>query len=197
MNYTTSFYSFTITSISFILFSGCCSVSDLTTFKDPGFPKEPYHSLVIVASFSNLEWRQKLETAITDSLIARQLTAVMSYSLASPTQDWTVSELDSLFKTNGAEGYLLLSELSATLVTSYNPGSTFININRGSQTATATTNQGSIQQSVKRTLQVELFDLRTGQRTWIGTLVTKDLVDCHTKIASKIVTSMRSDKVIP
>src|SRR5262249_5362052 len=143
-----------------------CTHTKMTALKDPDAPTVPYKRLLVVAAFSDLESRDRVEARFVKSLARVGINAAGSMRVILPTRQYpTFPDVRSAVEPTGADGilYLQVTEVSAQpeatiTVAHFTPSSWIV----GSYTVVLS----------KMRSEVRLIDTQSGATSWIGTART-------------------------
>jgi hypothetical protein len=143
-----------------------CTHTKMTALKDPDVPSVPYKRLLVVAAFSDLESRDRVETRFVRSLARVGINAAGSMRVILPTRQYpTHDDVRRAVEPTGADAILLLrvTEVSAQpegtiTVGWFTPSSWIV----GSYTVVMS----------KMRSEVRLINTQSGATSWIGTART-------------------------
>ncbi len=107
--------------LSAMALAGCTSTSLVNLWKDPEQPRQPLHSVVVVALRKDVTVRRLWEDAFVQSLKSRGVTATPSYQIF-PTSAPDTAALTEAVKNRGFDALLVVHQLSSETETRYVPG---------------------------------------------------------------------------
>src|SRR5262245_12425000 len=86
-----------------------CTHTNMTAIKDPAAREEPYRRLLVVAAFSDLESRDRIENRFVKQLARVGIDAVPSMRVLLPTRQYqTYEDVRRAVEPTGADGILFL-----------------------------------------------------------------------------------------
>ena len=158
---------FQLLRLSILLVTLGCTKTKMTSIKDPDAPATPYKRILVVAAFSDLESRDRVENRFVKSLASVGIDATGSMRVILPTRQYpTHSDVRQAVEPSGADGILFLrvtevtSQVEALLtIANFTPAGWIV----GSYTV----------ESSRMRSEVRLIDTQSGKTSWIGTARTE------------------------
>lgn len=150
-----------------LIVGSSCTRTKMTAIKDPAARETPYRRLLVVAAFSDLESRDRVENRFVSQLARVGIDAVASLRVILPTRQYpTHEDVRRAVEPTGADGILLLR---VTEVTTQAEGSIGFGYFTPSSWIVGTY---TIERSRMRS-EVRLLDTQTGTTAWMGTARTE------------------------
>ena len=75
-----------------LIFSGCTASTEMAAFRDPEYRNSTFRYIVVEAHTSDLKWRKKIESRLTERLNKIGIDATESSTIFPPTKELTVKE---------------------------------------------------------------------------------------------------------
>lgn len=149
-----------------LTFGASCTHTSMTAIKDPAARDEPYRRLLVVAAFSDLESRDRVENRFVKQLARVGIDAVPSMRVILPTRQYpTHEDVRRAVEPSGADGILFLH---VTEVTTQSEGAIGVGYFTPSSWIVGSY---TVQRSRMRS-EVRLIDTQAGTTAWIGTAHT-------------------------
>ncbi len=156
-----------------------CASTHITAFKDPDFVGKSFHRILVIAPFSDLEYRDTAEKAFIFWFSEFSVDAISSIRIMPPTRDYSNEEFNNVLSKNKIEAVLVITLTDAFTSEAYVPGS--------SRTDAKATLMGNYIQYSSQTRQspgyfiskprvkfeLRLFDVASGKTAWIASSFTK------------------------
>jgi hypothetical protein len=147
----------------------------ITSFKDPAYAGAEFKRIAIIADLSDLEWRKRLESRMTESFKEWGIMAVESNMLIPPTRQWSPEERLNVLAKNGVDGYLSVTVDTTDVTETYIPATYTTTTTRekpdkGKSEETAVTKQqgGYTVTKASTRYRLTLVDRATGRTAWIA-----------------------------
>ncbi len=148
--------------------SSACTKTKMTAIKDPDAPAAPYKRLLVVAAFSDLESRDRVENRFVKSLAQVGIDATGSMRVILPTRQYATHEdVRRAVEPTGADGILFLRVTEVT-----NQVDAVITIAHAFTPSSWIVGSYTIESSRMRS-EVRLIDTQSGRTSWIGTARTE------------------------
>jgi len=100
-----------------------CASTNITAFRDPDFVDKTYHRILIIAPFSDLEYRNTAERYFVFRLSKFSVEAISSIRAMPPTRNYTDEEFNKVLAKNNIEAVLVVTLTDAFTFEGYVPGS--------------------------------------------------------------------------
>jgi|LFRM01.1.fsa_nt_gb hypothetical protein len=206
--------------VMLVFFSVGCSKTDLISSSinsvvDPEFVNVKYNNILVFSSISDIGWRKKFETSVSNELNNAGVNSYNSIDLLPPTKEYDQEDLNKVIDKYNIEGVLILNVTNADIIKDYyttpkqgytsKSGSGYIIGNNiyTNESETYYETGGQTYEFNKPTMTVEakIFDTRYNAWSWIcqvstyGPAITnfQDLID---KSAIDITDKLIEDKKI-
>ncbi|MFQ5753667.1 MAG: hypothetical protein ACE5HI_16885 [bacterium] len=194
-----------IISSAALLFS--CAWTNVTSIKDPNYSQIQFNSILVVAAFSDIEYRQDTELAFTKQLEKQGANVIRSIDMFPPTREVSNTELIDTLVENNIEAVLIIAFsdywTSETYIPPYSTtsGSASIIGNSIYYSQNTQTYGGYYFSKPRINFELRLYDTHTGNTAWIAKTHTKGnaFADFNTLInslASKSVKTLLEENLI-
>jgi len=188
-----------------LLFS--CAWTDVTSIKDPNYSQIQFNNVLVVAAFSDIEYRQKTELAFKKQLEKQGVNAVRSIDMFPPTREVSNTELIDTVKENNIQCVLIIAFSDYWTSESYIPpysttsGSASIIGNSIYYSQTTQTYGGYHFSKPRINFELRLYDTQTGTTAWIAKTHTKGNAYANfntliNSLASKSVKTLSEEDLI-
>jgi hypothetical protein len=167
-----------IVSATIGLLAGCAS-THITAFKDPDFVGRSFHRILVVAPFSDMEYRDTAEKNFVFWLSQFSIEAISSIQKMPPTRNYSDEDYNKILLKNNIEAVLVITLTDAFTSETYVPGSSRTDANAtlmgnyiqySSQTSQS---PGYFISKPRVKFELRLFDVATGKTAWIASSFTK------------------------
>ncbi|HEY4320849.1 MAG TPA: hypothetical protein VGM77_06655 [Gemmatimonadales bacterium] len=111
----------TLVILGAIALAGCTSTSLVNMWKDPNYPRQPLHNVLVVTLRKSASARRMWEDGFVTALRQHGISATPSYTYF-PSEAPDTAELTATVRDKGFDAVFVAHELSATTETRYVPG---------------------------------------------------------------------------
>lgn len=173
-------------------FLASCATTRITAFKDPNFTDKTFHRILVVAPFSDMEYRDVTEKQFVYWLSFYSAEAVSSIRIMPPTRTYSEEEYNKAIMKNNIEAVLVVTITDAYTSEVFVPGSTRTNAratlmgNYIDFSSRTTQSPGYFISKPRAKFEMRLFDVASGNTAWVASSLTKGgaLADFETLINS-------------
>lgn len=200
----TNFLGRITTVASMLLLLSACATTKMTSQVNPQFVGQPVSTVMVVADFSDLQYKQAAESRICEKIsIGTTTRCVESGQVFFPGQKYSDEEWLDLLVRNEVDAILVLSTTDAGTNTTYVPPTTSTTTTRGyvsgnTYSGTSTTQYNGGQTYVKpwATFESRLIAVPSGDSIWFASSTTGGNAYANANTLVNSVSSKTYDRLV-
>jgi len=156
-----------------------CAWTDVTSIKDPNYYQVQFSRVLVVAAFSDIEYRQDTESAFQRVFEEEGIVAIRSIDMFPPTREVSNEELVDTLLENDIDGALIIAFSDYWTTQSYIPqysttrGNASIIGNSIYYSQNTQTFGGYYISKPRVNFELRLYDTQTGNTAWIAKTHTR------------------------
>lgn len=179
---------------------GACSVTQLTTWKDPAYQGEKFQKIAVIGLFKDLEARKIIENNLVARFQEEGIQSLASLDVLAPSKnDYTHQELEEIFSAQHVDGVLIMKIISVDKDQTYVPPTYYYDCYYGYFPAMMQ-DGGYYQTTTTVKIESSLFSNATDKLVWTGQSKTVDpnnVNNLATSLSKKIVDNLEQEGLIP
>lgn len=168
--------------VALLTLEGCASTT-ITSFKDPQYKTTTFNRILVIANFSNLQRRWRVETQLVKEFQRIGVFAIEYLNLFPPTRDYTDEEKINQLVNNNIDSFIMIdagesgvSQVYIPQIGSYTTKTGKVNIYGNAATydekSTTTNYGGYVISKPWAHFNAKLFNASNGQNAWIASAFT-------------------------